>query len=92
MVNTITDTLVLCDVEYDMNNLIWNEFTLAERIADEIFDKNFNSFIDITFKELAKTNAELISALRKITYLTQTVAALQGKVPQSPADINKHYC
>ena len=43
-------------------------------------------------EELAKTNAELISALKKITYLTQTVAALQGKGNQSPADSNKHYC
>lgn len=36
----------------DVNNIIWNGTTGAERIATKIFDDNFNSFMDITFEEL----------------------------------------
>ena len=44
MANTIIDALVLCGVDQDMNNIIWNGTTSAERIIGEIFDNNVNSF------------------------------------------------
>ena len=43
-------------------------------------------------EDLSRANAELVAALKKINYLTQTISDLQGKAPPTPKDSNRHYC
>ena len=52
MANTVATALVLYRVDTDMNNIIFNGSTTSVGIANEIFDDSFNTFMDITFKEL----------------------------------------
>ena len=52
MANTVETALALCGVNADMNNIVFNGSTTSERIAEEIFDDSFSTFMDITFKEL----------------------------------------
>ena len=49
--NTIERALITCGVNID-NALVWNGYTTAQRIAEEVFSDSFNSFMDISFSEL----------------------------------------
>ena len=55
MANTVENSLAICGVNADNNNMIFNGATVAARIADEVFDNNFDTFLDITFSELDDT-------------------------------------
>ena len=55
MVNTVENSLAKCGVNADKNNIIFNGVTAAARIADEVFDNNFDTFLDFTFPELDDT-------------------------------------
>ena len=52
MANNIAAALVLCDVDADMNNIIWNGSLTSARLAGEIFDDSWETFMDITYEEL----------------------------------------
>ena len=51
-VNNLTRSLRDCGVETDSGGVIWNNESASQRIADEVFNNNFNTCIDITFTEL----------------------------------------
>ena len=52
MANTVAAALALCGVDTDMNNIIFDGSSTSVRIAHELFDDNFNTFMDITLEEL----------------------------------------
>ena len=52
MNNNVSDALALCGVNNDNNNMIFNGVTASQRIANEVFDDSYESFIDITLAEL----------------------------------------
>ena len=52
MANTLATARALCRVDRDMNNIIFIGSLTSARIANEIFDDSFDTFMDITFEEL----------------------------------------
>ena len=46
---TVLDGLLLCGVP---QNIVWNQATQAERIAADVFNDDFNTCLDLTFKEM----------------------------------------
>ena len=63
--NDVSDALDVCGINADNNNMIFNGVTAAQRIANEVFDDSYESFMDITFAELDdcwKTYAQLTLA------------------------------
>ena len=69
MANTVATALALCEVDRDMNNIIFNRPTPSERVTSEIFDDSFTTFMDITLEELEdqwKTYAALTIADGKL--------------------------
>ena len=52
MTQTITDELITCGVLVKTTGLIVNENNSAEMIADDVFNDNFNTCVDIKFSKL----------------------------------------
>ena len=51
--NTVERSLIICGVRNrDTNNVIWNGSNAAERIAEEVFNGSFESFMDLQLSEL----------------------------------------
>ena len=83
MANTVATALALCGVDTDMNNIIFNGSTTSVRIANEIFDDSFDTFMDITFEELDdhwKTYATLTVADGKVCLRPPTKSNIKALV------------
>ena len=52
MAQTITDALTTGGVLADTTGLILNDNNTSEMIADDVFNKNFNTCVDIKFSKL----------------------------------------
>ena len=51
---TITRALTLCLVLADTDGIIFNESNDSDRIANDVFNDNFNTCIDLKFSDLDK--------------------------------------
>ena len=52
--NTITVAITLCGWFSDTKNIIFNISNVYERIANEVFNNNFNNGIDLKFSDIDK--------------------------------------
>ena len=83
MANTVTTALALCGVDRDTNNIIFNGSLTSGRIAEEIFEDNFDTFMDISYEELDdhwKTYAGLTVADGKIRLRPPTKSNIKALV------------
>ena len=51
---TITRALTLCLVLADTDGIIFNESNDSDRIANDVFNDNFNTCIDLKFSDIDK--------------------------------------
>ena len=52
--NTITSALTLCGVLSDTDGIIFDGSNASERIANDVFNDNFNTYIDLKFYDIDK--------------------------------------
>ena len=52
--NTVTRALTICGAIADTNNTIFDGSNTSERIANEFFEDNFNTCIDLKFSNIEK--------------------------------------
>ena len=78
---TIEDALILCGVNEDTNNVVANDQTAAQRIAEEVFNDNFTTLMDVTVIEMEnawKTYATLTINEGRIRLRPRTKANIKA--------------
>ena len=49
--NTVASALVLCSVDTNMNSVVWNGNLTSDDLAHEVFEDNFETFMNITYEK-----------------------------------------
>ena len=81
MAQTITNALITCGVLANTTGLIVNEKNVAEIIATDVFNENFNTCVDIKFSKLEdnwNTYSGLTVSEGRIRLRTRTKANIRA--------------